>query len=387
MPKKEQIDIEGRTLALSNLDKVLYPAASFTKAHVIDYYARVASWLLPHFHNRPVTLKRLPDGVAGKVFYEKDAPRYTPDWVHIAPVPRRYGGDDIRYILIDDLPTLIWCANIASLELHPFLHRAGHIDQPTSMVFDLDPGEGATAVTCADVAFLLKERLDAAGLQSFPKMSGSKGIQVYVPLNSGVTYDVTQPFARKMAQLLERDHGELVISEMAKKLRHSKVFVDWSQNSDFKTTVGVYSLRAKGDRPYVSMPVTWDELGQMRSRGDAGMFCFEPAAALQRLEKLGDLFAPLLTLRQELRAESRFVMQKHAAKQLHYDFRLEMNGALKSWAVPKGFPYALDDRRLAMQVEDHPLDYIGFEGTIPANQYGGGTVMVWDAGTYRIVER
>ena len=151
------IEIEGRTLALSNLDKVLYPGNPFTKAHVIDYYARVSKWLLPHLHNRPVTLKRFPDGVNGKAFYEKDAPRYTPDWVTIAPVPRRYGGSDIRYILIDDLPTLIWCANIASLELHPFLHSRRPLDKPGSIVFDLDPGEGATSVTCAEVAVLLRK--------------------------------------------------------------------------------------------------------------------------------------------------------------------------------------------------------------------------------------
>ncbi len=297
---KQQLTVEGRTVALTNLEKVLYPAADFTKAQVIDYYARVAPWLLPHLKNRPVTMKRFPDGVAGRAFYEKDAPRFTPGWVRIAPVPRRNGGADIRYVVVDDLPTLIWCANAASLELHPFLHTAKALDVPLSIVFDLDPGEGADAVTCAEVAFLLRAMLNDLGLQAFPKVSGSKGIQIYLPLNTRVTYERTQPFAKAVAQALAQAHPDLIVAKMAKELRPGKVFIDWSQNSDFKTTVGVYSLRAKRDRPFVSLPVTWEELDQMRETRNPDALCLEPSSALRRLEERGDVFAPVLTLKQKL---------------------------------------------------------------------------------------
>ncbi|MDQ6708027.1 MAG: non-homologous end-joining DNA ligase, partial [Acidobacteriota bacterium] len=304
MATKHQREVGGRTLTLTNLEKVLYPAAQFTKANVIDYYARAAPWLLPHLKDRPVTLKHFPDGIGGKAFYEKDAPRYTPDWVRIAPVPRRAGGPDIRYILIDDLPTLIWCANIASLELHPFLHRANDLNTPTAIVFDLDPGEGATLVTCAEVGFILRSYLARLNLESFAKVSGSKGLQVYVPINTPVTYALAQPFARSIAQSLEKEHPSLIVSEMAKNLRAGKVFIDWSQNSDFKTTVGVYSLRAKRDHPFVSLPVSWEELEALGKQRDPDRLCLDPQAALARLEKLGDLFAPVLRLRQRLPNDS-----------------------------------------------------------------------------------
>jgi bifunctional non-homologous end joining protein LigD len=298
---KHHVDVDGRQLALTNLDKVLYPGNGFTKAHVIEYYTRVAPWLLPHFARRPVTLLRFPDGVRGKAFYEKDAPKYTPEWVQTTEVPRLAGGKPIRYICVNDLPTLVWCANIASLELHPFLHRAGDLNGPTSLVFDLDPGEGADVVTAAAVALLLRTALhEKAGLECCPKVSGSKGIQVYAPLNTPITYAETRAFANSIAQLLERQHPDLIVSEMAKELRRRKVFIDWSQNSDFKTTVGVYSLRAKNDVPYVSAPVTWTELEEVKNRSDAGVLRFGPDELLKRLQKIGDLFAPLLTLKQTL---------------------------------------------------------------------------------------
>jgi bifunctional non-homologous end joining protein LigD len=300
MGLKQQLKVDNRTLALTNLDKVLYPAAHFTKAQVIDYYARVAEWILPHLKDRPVTLKRFPDGPGGKVFYEKDAPRFTPDWVAIAPVPRRAGGPKIRYIIINDRPTLVWCANIASLELHPFLHRANALDTPTSLVFDLDPGEGVTLIGCARVAVLLRDILGRAGLRCFVKLSGSKGLQLYAPLNTPVSYARTQPFARSIAELLAREHPDQVVSEMAKNLRAGKVFIDWSQNSDFKTTVCVYSLRAKSERPFVSLPVKWEELDEMVQKDDPDGLCLEPEAVLKRLETVGDLFAPVLTLEQIL---------------------------------------------------------------------------------------
>ncbi|MBV9266747.1 MAG: non-homologous end-joining DNA ligase, partial [Acidobacteriaceae bacterium] len=414
---KQELDIEGRKVTVSNLEKLLYPESGFSKGQVIDYYIRVAPYLLPHFKDRPVTLKRFPDGVHGEAFYEKDAPGYAPDWIATFPVPRKAGGTDIQYILINDLATLVWCANVASLELHPFLHCAPHLDRPTSVVFDLDPGEGTNIRTAAEVAFILKGVLERLNLQSFPKVSGSKGIQLYVPLNTEVTYAQTQPFARALAQLLATEHSQLIVAEMAKVERKNKVFIDWSQNSDFKTTIGVYSLRAKVGRPFASLPVTWDEL-----RDNPEQLYWQADAALERLAQVGDLFGSVLSVRQSLPdsvtkipsslrtyaqkrnfsktaeptpvvprasgqgARKRFVIQRHAASHLHYDFRLEMHGVLKSWAVPKGVPYTLDEKRLAMATEDHPIAYLDFEGTIPAGQYGGGTVMVWDIGTYELIE-
>lgn len=298
--QKQQLEIQGRTVAISNAGKVLYPETGFTKAHVIDYYVRASDYLLPHLKNRPVTMKRYPDGVRGGHFYEKDAPRYTPDWVRTFPVPRRAGGTDIRYILINDLPSLVWCANLANLEIHPFLHRVPRIDTPDAVVFDLDPGEGMGVLDCARVAFLLKDVLERLGLRSFPKVSGSKGMQIYVPLNRRERYDATGPFARGLAKMLSSEHPDLVVAEMAKALRKRKVFIDWSQNSDFKTTVGVYSLRAKQAQPYVSMPVTWEELRHAAGKGGEASLYFTPGAAIERLEKTGDLFAEVLTLKQKL---------------------------------------------------------------------------------------
>ncbi len=293
------MEVEGRSLTLSNLEKVLYPSG-FTKAQVIDYYIRIAPWLLPHFKNRPVTMKRFPDGVQGKAFYEKDAPKYTPSWIRTTEVPRQTGGKPIRYVCIDDLATLVWCANLASLELHPFLHRAGRLNQPDAMVFDLDPGEGTTLVTCAEIGFSLKALLERNGLQCFAKVSGSKGLQVYVPLNSKVSYERTRSFAQSVAVALQAQDPARVVSEMAKNLRHGKIFIDWSQNSDFKTTIGAYSLRAKGDEPYVSAPVTWEELEELQRAGDPNALRFRPDATLKRVQGKPDLFAPLLEMKQSL---------------------------------------------------------------------------------------
>src|SRR6266496_4937401 len=256
---RHEVEVEGRTLSLSNVDKVLYPSG-FTKGQVIDYYVRVSDYLLAHLKDRPVTLKRYPNGVTAPHFYEKDEPKYTPKWVRRVPVARRMGGKDICYIVIDDLPTLVWSANTANLEIHPFLHRAQALDRPTAVAFDLDPGEGADLLTCADIAFRLREVLEKSGLRAFPKVSGSKGMQVYAPLNRAVTYEETQPFAHSLAESLEREDPRRVTSVMAKAQRKGKVFIDWSQNSDFKTTVCVYSLRAKTSRPFVSIPITWQEL-------------------------------------------------------------------------------------------------------------------------------
>jgi bifunctional non-homologous end joining protein LigD len=300
--RRQTLTVEDRDVSVSNLDKVMFPASGFTKAQVIDYYIRVSPFLLPHLKDRPITLKRHPDGVKGQHFYEKDAPRYTPEWVRTFAVPRRMGGSDIDYVLINDLATLVWAANLANLEIHPFLHRAPAIDQPTAVAFDLDPGEGTDVLTCAQVAFLLKDVLDRMRLKSFAKVSGSKGMQVYVPLNTPVTYEMTQPFARKVAEILAKQHPKLIVSEMAKHLRKKRVFIDWSQNSDFKTTVSVYSLRAKRDRPYISAPVKWEELRTALDTGNSEPLYFEPGPALERFQRVGDLFKPLLKLKQKLPA-------------------------------------------------------------------------------------
>jgi bifunctional non-homologous end joining protein LigD len=291
------------SVAISNPDKPMFPAAGFTKRDVVDYYSKVARYILPHVRRRPVTLKRYPVGVGDRFFYEKNAPSFTPSWVTRAPVPRSRGGAPIQYVVIDDRRTLLWCANLAALELHPFLHTVPAIDVPTSVVFDLDPGPGTDVLTCAAVAFLLKALFDRLVLQAFPKVSGSRGIQVYVPLNTRVTYAVTQSFARTVAEGLEREHPRLVTAEMAKSEREGRIFIDWSQNAQHKTTVAVYSLRAKRDRPYVSMPVTWRELRAAATARDPARLSFEPKAALSRLARLGDLFRPVLKLRQRLPAD------------------------------------------------------------------------------------
>ena len=431
--KSEQLKIGRRRIPVSNLDKTLYPGEKFTKAKVIDYYIRISRFLLPHLKDRPVTLKRFPEGVFGEAFYEKDAPAFTPDWVKTVAVPRRETtGPDIRYILINDLPTLVWAANYAVLELHTFLHHAKNLNRPTSMVFDCDPGEGADILNCARVALLLRDTLKELGFVSYVKVSGSKGLQVYVPLNSPVTYEETQPLAKGIAQLMAQREPKLIVWEMPKRLRTKKVFIDWSQNTDYKTTISVYSLRAKTYRPYVSVPVEWDELSEALKQKSPEALFFTPEEAIKRVEERGDLFKRVLTQVQkfppELRryfeqreqkprstealkpyaakrnfsktsepkpaaprssrqgSRRRFVIQKHAASHLHYDFRLEMHDVLKSWSVPKGPPYKQDERRLAMPTEDHPIDYLDFEGVIPKGQYGGGTVMVWDIGTYELIE-
>jgi bifunctional non-homologous end joining protein LigD len=431
---KEHLTVAGRRIPVSNLDKVLYPGGRFTKAHVIDYYIRVSKYLLPHLKNRPVTLKRFPEGVFGDFFYEKDAPAFTPGWVKTFSVPRKDKSQGhIRYILINDLPTLVWLANLANLEIHPFLHREPQTERPTSMVFDCDPGEGADLLSCGRVALMLRDVLSSLNLQSWPKVSGSKGLQVYVPLNTAITYDVTQPLAKAIAELLAQQEPKLIVSQMPKSLRAKKVFIDWSQNSEFKTTVSVYSLRAKTHRPYVSAPVEWEEIQSALKAGNPNSLLFKPEDLLRRVEDLGDLFKPVLSTKQKIPREimahlggqpartvktpdtlelyerkrnfnktaepkpsnvtrsrqgsrRRFVIQKHAASHLHYDFRLEMHGVLKSWAVPKGPPVKQKEKRLAMPTEDHPIEYLDFEGTIPEGQYGGGTVMVWDIGTYDIIE-
>ncbi|MEY2615792.1 MAG: bifunctional non-ous end joining protein LigD [Verrucomicrobiota bacterium] len=438
MPTKHHIEVEGRELTISNLEKVYYPESGFTKGEVISFYSEIAEVILPHLRNRPLTLKRFPEGITGEHFYEKNAPVHTPPWVKRFGVPRGEGGPDIRYLLCNDKATLVWVTNLADVEKHALLAVAPDLQRPTSLVFDLDPGEPAGILECGRVALHLKDLLDNLNLQSFVKVSGSKGLHLIVPLNYEVTYEMTQPFAKALAELASQQMPGQVVSEMAKTLRRGKVFIDWSQNSDFKTTVCVYAMRAKSGEPFISMPISWKEVSRAVKGGDQLSLSFTPAAAIKRIKRIGDLFEPVLSIQQKLpsiftealaagppqklsswprnrgkvRDKSlreyaakrdhsktpepaalpaneakdqkihRFVIQKHQASHLHYDWRLEMQGVLRSWAVPKGPPTKIREARLAMHVEDHPLEYADFEGTIPPGNYGAGTVMVWDRGEY-----
>ena len=293
------VEIQGRHLKLSNLEKVLYPATGFTKKDVIDYYARIAPALLPHLHGRALTRKRYPDGVDGEPFFEKNAPMHKPDWVKTAPIWSRHNRRTVNYILADDLATLIWLANLAALELHPSLALAADIECPTVMAFDLDPGPPANIVQCCQVAMWLREIFEHLGLRSFPKTSGSKGMQLYVPLNTPTTFEKTKLFSHALAQLLEHEHPELVLSDMKKNLRTGKVFVDWSQNDEHKTTIAVYSLRAR-EHPTASTPVSWDEVEKTLKKKDASLLVFESSDVVKRFEKMGDLFEPVLELKQKL---------------------------------------------------------------------------------------
>jgi bifunctional non-homologous end joining protein LigD len=271
MRQVSEVTVEGKQLQVSNLGKVLYPRAGFTKAQVIDYYVRIAPVLLPHLKDRPLTLKRYPEGVDHEFFYEKQCPHYRPGWVKTAKVQTT--SKVVNFCLANNLSTLVWAANLADLELHTSLSRAPSIDSPTMVVFDLDPGLPADIVQCCEVAFWLKEKTDKLGLQSFTKTSGSKGLQIYIPLNTKTSYDITKVFAKNMAEALEREHPDKIVSKMAKVLRKGKVFVDWSQNDVHKTTVCVYSLRAK-DQPTVSTPVTWDEVSTALKKKDSKRLTF-----------------------------------------------------------------------------------------------------------------
>jgi bifunctional non-homologous end joining protein LigD len=293
------VDIQGRHLKLSNLDKVLYPATGFSKRQVIDYYVRIAPVLVPHLAGRPLTLKRYPNGVDSAYFFEKNATAHRPDWVQTAPIWSEGNRRNVNYILANDLPTLVWLANLAAIELHPSLSLAKDTNTPTVMVFDLDPGQPANIVQCAQVGVWLREIFEHFGLQSFAKTSGSKGLQIYIPLNTPASYAVTKPFAHALARLLENEHRDLVVSDMKKQLRVGKVLVDWSQNDAHKTTISVYSLRAR-ERPTVSTPVTWEEVEHALKKKDAGVLVFEAGKVLQRVEQMGDWFEPVIRLQQKL---------------------------------------------------------------------------------------
>ena len=440
MKKNSTLKVQGKELTVSNLDKPMFPKGRFTKGELIHFYIEAAPFILPHLKNRPITSKRFPDGVKKGFFYEKKAPSYTPDWVATAEIEHR--EKRIRYILINDLPTLVWSANLANIEMHPYLFKAPHTEVPTYVVFDLDPGPGCDVFSCIELALVIQKILNSLKLNVYPKVSGSKGMQLYIPLNTKCSFDVTSRFAKAFAEKLEELLPDLVVSKMTKVLRKNKVLIDWSQNSRAKTTVSVYSIRAKSDVPYVSLPFKWSELETIFKERAMEKLYHHPKEALSRMKKMGDLFEPVLKEKQVLNekhikivqalsgelktpekaSKSRksatkgssveynrkrnfsrtsepilekkkkkgrnliFVIQKHQASHLHFDFRLEIDGVLVSWAVPKGPPIEKGERRLAMHVEDHPIAYADFEGNIPKGNYGAGTVMVWDQGTYSSVE-
>jgi bifunctional non-homologous end joining protein LigD len=294
-----EIAVQGRTLRLSNRDKVLYPDTGFTKGQMIDYYAALAPVLVPHLAERPLTFKRYPDGVQAQYFYEKRCPGHRPEWVQTAAIWSERQKEPIDYCLIGDLPTLIWVANLASIELHPSLSLARDIDTPTALIFDLDPGAPAALRECCRVALWVREMFEAFGLTTLVKTSGSKGLQVYLPLNMPVGYEQTKSFARAVAELLEQEHPRVVVSRMIKSLRPGRVFIDWSQNDPHKTTVSVYSLRAR-ERPTISTPLTWEEVELGSRRRKEQQLSAEPSALLDRVERYGDLFAPLLGFTQTL---------------------------------------------------------------------------------------
>ncbi len=298
MKAKTILKVENREVAVSHLEKIFYPDTGFTKGQVLNYYASIAPVLLPHLKGRPVSLKRYPDGVNGLFFYEKQCPSHAPEWIKTAKVAKSDGGE-IDYCLLNDLPSLLWAANIANLELHTFQHRTPALLRPTALVFDLDPGPPADLVKCCEVALLIRDMFEALGLKCFPKTSGSKGMQLVVPLNTAMTYEKTKAFAHHVAVSLVAQFPSLVVSEMKKSLRAGKVFIDWSQNDDKKTTVCVYSLRAK-DSPTISTPLQWSEVEKAGRKSKP--LAFEPEEVLKRVSKWGDLFAPVLTLKQKLPA-------------------------------------------------------------------------------------
>jgi len=289
---KVAVQVGGRTLTLTNLGKVLYPEIGFTKAEVLDYYQRVAPVLLPHIAGRPLTLKRYPEGVDGEAFFQKHVTAHRPDWIRTARVDSgssRARGTTVTYLVVDDLPSLIWAANLAGLELHVPMWRMPHVRQPDLLVFDLDPGAPANIVDCCRVAEELRPLLEAGGFAPLAKTSGGKGLQLYAPI-SGVTSAQASDQARAFAERLERDQPGRVVSRMTRVLRTGRVLIDWSQNNGSKTTVAPYSLRAR-QSPTVSTPVSWDEVHACRRPEE--MF-FTAGPVLDRVARHGDLFAPLL---------------------------------------------------------------------------------------------
>jgi bifunctional non-homologous end joining protein LigD len=413
---EQLVRIGGRRLRITNLDKVLYPATGTTKGEVIEYYTRVAEVLIPHVIGRPVTRKRWPDGVGteddpGMVFFAKDLERGAPSWVKRMPIPHSSGPKD--YPLVGDVPTLVYLAQVASLELHvPQWQFTADGDRGPAdrLVLDLDPGPGVGLPECAMVAGWARTILTGMGLDPYPVTSGSKGIHLYTALPPGQSTEQASALANELARAIEADHPDLVVSSMKKSERHGKVLIDWSQNNGSKTTIAPYSLRGRF-HPTVAAPRTWEELDE------PGLRHLEFGEVLERIEAIGDPMAPLGFHAGGREAESgplsayiakrsadrtpepvpanplgatpsddkpRFVIQEHHATRLHWDFRLEHDGVLVSWAVPRGVPHSYKRNNLAVQTEDHPMEYATFEGSIPMGEYGGGTVTIWDDGRYEL---
>ncbi|WP_104116596.1 ATP-dependent DNA ligase [Arthrobacter sp. B1805] len=418
--RQQTVTVDGRTLRLSNLDKVLYPATGTTKADVLAYYAAVAPHLIRHAGHRPVTRKRWVHGVGtpdepGQVFFQKNIDDNAPSWVPRNAIQHK---DHVNvYPMVNDLATLTWLGQIAAIEIHVPQWRFGADGakgNPDRLVLDLDPGDGAGIAECAEVARLARPILQDMGLEPYPVTSGSKGIHLYCALDGGQTSEQVSAVAHELARALEADHPDLAVSDMKKALRSGRVLVDWSQNNANKTTVSPYSLRGRF-QPTVAAPRTWEELD------DEDLGHLDYHEVMQRVESLGDVLAPAtasvdaggdddaggnaapsdrLSTYRAMRDATKtpepvpdtvgppggnsFVIQEHHARRLHYDFRLERDGVLVSWAIPKGPPLTPSKNHLAVQTEDHPLDYGSFEGTIPKGEYGGGDVSIWDAGTYEV---
>ena len=407
----QTVTVDGRLIKLTNLDKVLYPATQTTKADVLAYYAQVAGVMLPHLRDRPATRKRWPDGMGSgeqkpTVFFNKDLAKGTPDWVQRYKIAHR--DHDNYYPVVNDLATLTWLAQLAALEIHVPQWKFtpdGQPRNPDRLVLDLDPGPGVTLPECAEIAVLVRDILRDIGHDPVPVTSGSKGIHLYAPLDGSLSTEQASELARELAMALESEHRDRVISSMKRSQRDGKVFLDWSQNNGAKTTVSPYSMRGR-ERPTVAAPRTWEELAS----ADLGQLNYTEMHS--RIGEVGDLMAPmadhgpsgsdrLATYRsmrdarrtpEPVPASSRgedhdgqsFVIQEHHARRLHYDFRLERDGVLVSWAVPKAPPTDPKINHLAVQTEDHPLEYGSFEGEIPKGEYGGGKVRIWDSGTYRL---
>lgn len=402
----QTVVVDGIQLRVNNLDKVLYPATGTSKADVLRYYAQIAEVLVPHSADRPITRKRWPNGVDGEVFFQKNLGGGTPHWVHRATMT--HSEADHTYPIANDRATLAWLAQIAALELHvPQWRFDGdlHPLPPDRIVFDLDPGPGVTLPEVAHVATLVKEILDQMGLPSYPVTSGSKGIHLYAPVEGGYSSAQTSALAKELGRSLEADHRDLVVAEMAKSARAGRVFLDWSQNNGSKTTICPYSLRGT-DRPQVAAPRTWEELS------DPALRHLELDEVLDLVAERGDPMGPIgrppgvgtgrdrLTLYRSKRDGDRtpepvpdthgsddeaariFVIQEHHASRLHWDLRLARHGVLVSWALPKGVPDDPGHNHLAVQTEDHPIEYATFAGTIPPGEYGAGQMSIWDSGTY-----
>ncbi|HEU5223944.1 MAG TPA: ATP-dependent DNA ligase [Candidatus Lumbricidophila sp.] len=430
---RQTVEIDGRRLTVTNLDKVMYPEVGMTKGEVIAYYSAVAPVMLPHLAGRPVTRKRWVQGVetdaSAHVFFEKNLAEHAPAWIRREVIHHSDGPK--TYPVIEERAALVWLAQQAALELHvpQWQFVNGVAANPDRMVFDLDPGPGVGLAECAIVARMVRDLVSGMGLSAQPVTSGSKGLHIYARIDGSQSSDQVSAVARELAKALEVDHPGLVVSSMSKAVRDGRVFIDWSQNNGKKTTIAPYSLRGRA-RPFVAAPRTWDELDDPELRH------LEAHEVLARLSSLGDPLAALLAepaqpvggtrgrvaaalpgsasppsaareaegpLATYLSMRSaattpepmpqsawaapsghqRFVIQEHHARRLHYDLRLEHDGVLKSWAVPKGIPDA-SSNHLAVQTEDHPIDYLTFAGDIPAGEYGAGTMTIWDTGTYEL---